>query len=91
MPTERSHLQRHHIGLVIDTESPAEGAALLRQLAADPDFANLLPFLTALQAITAGSRDRSLAEDPGMDYTEAAEVVLLIEVLETGAGDEAIP
>ena len=66
---------------------PAEAASsLLQQLAADPDFANQLPFLTALQAITAGSRDRSLAEDPGLSYREAAEVLLLIEALEAEAG-----
>jgi len=66
--------------------NPAEATSLLQQLAADPDFANQLPFLTALQAITAGSRDRSLAEDPGLDYQEAAEVLLLIEALEAEAG-----
>jgi hypothetical protein len=42
--------------------------------------------LTALQAITAGNRDRSLAEDPGLHYSEAAEVLLLIEALEGGGG-----
>jgi len=64
----------------------AEAATLLQQLAADPDFANQLPFLTALQAITAGSRDRSLAEDPGLIYDQAAEVLLLIEALEAEVG-----
>lgn len=64
----------------------AEATSLLQQLAADPDFANQLPFLTALQAITAGSRDRSLAEDPGLNYEEAAEVLLLIEALEAEVG-----
>jgi tetratricopeptide (TPR) repeat protein len=65
--------------------NPAEAASLLKQLAADPDFSNQLPFLTALQAITAGSRDRFLAEDPGLSYDKAAEVLLLIEALEAGA------
>jgi hypothetical protein len=66
---------------------PAEATSLLQQLPADPDFANQLPFLTALQAITTGSRrDRSLAEDPGLDYQEAAEVLLLIEALEAQEG-----
>jgi tetratricopeptide (TPR) repeat protein len=64
----------------------AEATSLLQQLAAEPDFANQLPFLTALQAITAGSRDRSLAEDPGLSYDQAAEVLLLIEALEAEAG-----
>jgi len=65
---------------------PAETASLLQQLAADPQAASLLPFLTALQAITAGSRERSLAEDPGLTYDQAAEVLLLIEALEAEAG-----
>jgi tetratricopeptide (TPR) repeat protein len=66
--------------------NPAEAASLLQQLAADPAWAEHLPFLTALQAITAGSRDRSLAEDPGISYGQAAEVLLLIEALEAEAG-----
>jgi tetratricopeptide (TPR) repeat protein len=65
---------------------PAEAASSLQQLAADPRAASMLPFLIALQAITAGSRDRSLAEDPGLDYEEAAEVLLLIEALEAEVG-----
>ena len=65
---------------------PAEATSLLEQLAADPRAASVLPFLTALQSITAGSRDRSLAEDPGLSYDQAAEVLLLIEALEAEAG-----
>ena len=65
---------------------PAKSTSLLKQLAADPDFACQLPYLSALQAITAGSRDRSLAEAPGLSYDQAAEVLLLIEALQTGAG-----
>jgi tetratricopeptide (TPR) repeat protein len=65
---------------------PAEVTSSLQQLAADPAWAEHLPFLTALQGITAGSRDRSLAEDPGLSYDEAAEVLLLIEALEAEAG-----
>ena len=64
---------------------PAEVASSLQELAADPRAASMLPFLTALQAITAGSCDRSLAEDPGLSYDQAAEVLLLIEALEAGA------
>jgi tetratricopeptide (TPR) repeat protein len=60
----------------------AEVAFSLQQLAADPALAEHHPFFTALQAITAGSLDRSLAEVPGLNYKEAAEVLLLIEALE---------
>jgi tetratricopeptide (TPR) repeat protein len=64
----------------------AEAASLLQQHEADPAWEEGLPFLTALQAITAGSRDRSLAEDPGLTYDQAAEVLQLIEALEAEAG-----
>ncbi len=59
----------------------AEVESTLQQLAAEPQAASMLTFLKALQAITAGSRDRSLAEDPGLSYEQAAEVLLLIEAL----------
>jgi len=65
---------------------PDAAASLLLQLTADPAWVEQLPFLVALQAITAGSRDRSLAEDPGLSYDQAAEVLLLIEALEAEAG-----
>jgi tetratricopeptide (TPR) repeat protein len=68
------------------TGDPAEVTFSLQQLTANPQAASLLPFLTALQAITAGSRDRSLADDPAMDYDEAAEVLLLIEALVAESG-----
>lgn len=67
--------------LSLASGDPAAAASLLQQPAADPRAASLLPFLTALQAITTGSRDRSLAEDPGLSYDQAAEVLLLIEAL----------
>jgi tetratricopeptide (TPR) repeat protein len=65
---------------------PGEATSLLQQLAAAPQAASMLPFLTALQAITTGSRDRSLAEDPGLHYELAAEVLLLLEALEAEVG-----
>ena len=64
------------------TGDPAQAAGLLQQLAADPDWAWLLPFIHALQAIVSGSRDPSLADAPGLRYTRAAEIGLLIETLE---------
>jgi tetratricopeptide (TPR) repeat protein len=57
-------------------------ASLLQQLAANPDATWLLPFLRALQAIVAGSRDRSLAAAPDLHYRMAAEILFLIETLE---------
>jgi hypothetical protein len=40
------------------------------------------PFIQALQAIVDGSRDRTLADAPDLDYTMAAEILFLIETLE---------
>jgi len=61
---------------------PTNAASLLQQLATDPDAAALLTFISALQAIVAGSRDRALADAPDMHYDCAAEILLLIETLE---------
>jgi hypothetical protein len=63
---------------------PASVASQLQQVAAAPEAANLLSFLSALQAIAAGCRDLALAEDPALGFREAAEVLLLIEALERG-------
>ncbi len=68
----------------LTTSDPAAAASLIQQLIADPRAAHLRPFLSALQAITAGSRDPSLAEDSSLHYLESAELVLLIEALEGG-------
>ncbi|HRF05167.1 MAG TPA: tetratricopeptide repeat protein [Accumulibacter sp.] len=61
---------------------PAAAASFLQQLAAEPRAAWLLPFIRALQAITGGSRDRSLADAPELHYSMAAEILFLIEALE---------
>ncbi|MFM7521695.1 MAG: tetratricopeptide repeat protein [Planctomycetota bacterium] len=61
---------------------PAQASSLLEQLAADPDAAWLLQFLNALQAIVAGSRDRTLADAADLDYLMAAEILLLIDTLQ---------
>nr|WP_257791253.1 CHAT domain-containing protein [Candidatus Thiodictyon syntrophicum] len=62
---------------------PAAAASLLQQFAARPALPEALrPFIQSLQAICSGSRDRALAATPGLDYTMAAECLLLIETLE---------
>ncbi|MBL8436197.1 MAG: tetratricopeptide repeat protein, partial [Zoogloea sp.] len=64
----------------------AEIAEGLLQLASDPNFpADMRPYLHALQAIAAGSRDRGLADAPDLYYRSAAELLLLIETLESRA------
>ncbi|MEO7318937.1 MAG: tetratricopeptide repeat protein, partial [Chthoniobacteraceae bacterium] len=60
----------------------AEAAALLQQQAPDYDAAGLGGFIRALQAIVAGSRDRTLADAPDLSYTMSAEILLLLETLE---------
>lgn len=80
-----NHFQAGSICLVIlplITINPAAAAAQLRQLAADPKAARLIPFIQALVVIAAGSRDKALADAPGLDYTMAAEILFLIETLE---------
>jgi tetratricopeptide (TPR) repeat protein len=66
-------------------------SSLLQQMAADPGWAEHLPFLRALQAITAGSRDHTLADDSALHYSQAAEVLLLIEALEAKLEGEDFP
>jgi tetratricopeptide (TPR) repeat protein len=58
-------------------------AEFLDELAADPRAkGSFCTFIQALQAVVKGSRDRRLANAPDLDYTMAAEVLLLIEKLE---------
>lgn len=65
------------------TVDPAAAASLLQQLAARPDATGSLgTYIHALQAIVAGSRDRTLADAPELDYMMAAEILFLIETLE---------
>lgn len=81
-----NHLEEGRIGRALtelllagDTSTAASG---LQQLAADPKGASRLPFIQALQAIVTGSRDRALANAPGLEFTMAAEILFLIEKLE---------
>ena len=63
---------------------PAAAASLLQQLAANPDATGpIRSFIQALQAIVAGSRNRTLADAPDLDYSMAAEILFLIETLES--------
>lgn len=74
------------IGRLIIASDNTATSALLQQLAgaADPP-AWLPPFLTALQAVVAGKRSASIADVPGLDFDDAAELLLLLETL-TAAG-----
>jgi hypothetical protein len=43
--------------------------------------AHLPPLLDTLEAILGGRRDPSLAQHPDLDFDDAAEILLLLEVL----------
>jgi hypothetical protein len=59
-----------------------ETAGLLAELRSRPKLpAHLPPLLDALEAILGGRRDPSLTQDPDLDYTYAAEILLLLETL----------
>ena len=60
----------------------AEFGAALDQLDGDPTNPPISgPVLVALRAILAGNRDPALADDPALDYDDAAEILLLLERL----------
>jgi tetratricopeptide (TPR) repeat protein len=62
---------------------PATATSFLQQIAADSDLpSHARAYIRALQAIVAGSRDRTLADAPDLDYGMAAEILFLIETLE---------
>jgi len=55
----------------------------LQQVATEPDLPSFArTYISALQAIVAGSRDRTLAGAADLQYGMAAEILLLIETLE---------
>ncbi len=63
--------------------NPAAAASLLQEVAADSDLPNHAgTFIQALQAVAAGSRDRTLAGAPELDYSMAAEILFLLDKLE---------
>jgi hypothetical protein len=57
--------------------------SFLEQIAAEPEATGpIATFISALQTIVAGSRDRTLADSPDFDYGMAAEILILIDTLE---------
>ena len=71
--------------LVAQARSPEQRAAAATQLTAlaqRPDLPDFIPpVLAALQAVLAGSRHPALADDPRLDYDDAAELRLLFDQL----------
>jgi hypothetical protein len=66
---------------VLRDEGAASAVAFLDRVATVPENAPLLPFFTALRAVLAGRRDRTLADAPDLHYRMSAEL-LLIDTLE---------
>jgi hypothetical protein len=68
---------------VVQGGQATEMAALLQRLADDPGWQvdESKALLATLQAILSGSRDPELAGTPALDYRDAVEVQLLLEVL----------
>jgi tetratricopeptide (TPR) repeat protein len=63
-------------------EQPAEAGAILELVLQEPEMpARARPLISALQSVLGGSRDVTLADDPNLDYDDAAELLLLIESL----------
>jgi tetratricopeptide (TPR) repeat protein len=71
---------------------PAAAAFLLQGLAARAQLpASIHPFIQVLQAIVAGSRDRTLTDIPALDHTMAAEILFLLETLESASSATSLP
>lgn len=72
------------ITALLQAGEQVQAQALLQQLAAEPDDTDnpaWQALLACLQAIAQGSRDGALAQDEGLDYDDAVEIVLLLEGL----------
>jgi tetratricopeptide (TPR) repeat protein len=72
-----------HVTQFLLAGDAATAVSLLQQLTDLPNAPESLgSFIRTLQAVVAGSRDRTLADAPGLDYGMAAEILFLIETLE---------
>ena len=59
----------------------SEAASAVQDEAARYETEGFGSFIRALQAIVAGSRDPTLADSPDLEYSMAAEILLLIDTL----------
>ncbi len=61
----------------------ATATSFLQKIAAEPEATGpIATFISALQAIVGGSRDRRLADAPDLGYGMSAEILFLIETLD---------
>ena len=73
------------VAAAIEHRLEREEAEVLAAIARQPDLPGYLrPLLPALQSILGGSRDPALADDPDLDYDDAAELLLVLERLAAG-------
>jgi hypothetical protein len=71
------------VGQSFGAGGPSAATSLLDQAIADSGTTGAAgTFFRALQAIVAGSRDRTLADDPEFSFIVAFEILFLIETLE---------
>ncbi|MGR3175788.1 MAG: toll/interleukin-1 receptor domain-containing protein [Candidatus Scalindua sp.] len=67
----------------MEKQTPEEVKKQLNEVVTDPDIpASGKLLISKLQAILAGSREVELASDAGLDYTDTAEILFLLERLE---------
>jgi tetratricopeptide (TPR) repeat protein len=70
------------VAQAIRQNTEGEAREVLDQIAADPDAPSFFKALVArLQSILAGDRNPALADDPELNYRDAAELRLLLEAL----------
>jgi tetratricopeptide (TPR) repeat protein len=75
-------LVEHVLGLIAQQKTD-QIEPLLNQLANDPDSpSSLKQLIQAVVTILNGSRDTGLADDPALNYADAAEILFLIERLD---------
>jgi hypothetical protein len=72
----------HEFREALQENKTGKMTSLLTELLNDPELSSSLKALIPkLQALLAGSRDPGLAVDPELDYTDAAEILFLLEML----------
>jgi tetratricopeptide (TPR) repeat protein len=72
----------HEFREALQENKTGEMATRLTELSNNPEIDQSLKFLILkLQALLAGSRDPGLAADPELHYTDAAEILFLLEEL----------
>jgi hypothetical protein len=64
-----------------DNQAEAMAAQLAELLNAPGIPSSLKPLIPKLQALLSGSRDPGLAADPDLDFDDAAEILLLLELV----------